>query len=724
MPRRALLLLLATMAAMEHRASAEEEGAGGADDAPPPFELPEIRVVGEPQTLSSFFSSPARDSAQIFDLPYTLETVRGVGEAGLRAPRSLVDALGGVNQILTQKTAPGQGSPILRGFTGFRTVTLVDGIRLNNSVWRDGPNQYTQLVEPLMLERAEVAFGPSSVQFGSDAIGGAIHLITYTPVRTDGGVRTGGRLYERYGSGEDSLSSRAEAEIGAERYAAYLGGSLRDFGDLSGGRHQGRFEETGYDEQSADAKLVYALDPRLDAVLGYQRHFQDEVPRTHATVFAQSYRGTTTGTDLERDTTLLRDLAYAKVRNRHATDRVRGEWTVYRYLLDEREDRVLSNGRKRIQGFADEMLGTTLQMDAPSVSGGRLSFGADYSYEGVDSDFREYDADGSFRVEQPRGPVADDSSYQMAGIFLENRSPLAPRIELVAGGRYTYVRADADEVDPNPADSQPFDSVSEDYSALVGNLRTIYRAHENLNLYLGAAQGFRAPNLSDLTRFDVARSGETEIPATDLDPEHYLTLEIGAKLDTGPVACQVAGYYTFVDDMIVRIPTGTLDADGNPIVTKDNVGDGYIDGVEASATLPLAAGFSLYGAFAWMEGRVDELESPAEKDEGPLTRTQPTSATVGARWEPAERRIRAEAEVRIVDDEDRLSASDERDTQRIPPAGTPGYTVFALRGSWQAREGLRFFVNLENIGDRDYRVHGSGTNEAGANIVLGLDWRF
>lgn len=705
--------------------AAAEEEAGTKDSEPPPtFELPAVTVVGEPRTLASFLSANERDPGEVFDLPYTLEPVEGVGESALRAPRSLVDALGSVHQIHTQKTAPGQGSPTVRGFTGFRTLTLVDGIRLNNTVWRDGPNQYTQLVEPLMLDRAEVAFGPSSVQYGSDAIGGALSLVTHTPRRTEGGVRTGGRLYGRYASAEDSLSGRAEGEVATQRAAAYLGGTLRNFGDLSGGRHQGRFEDTGFDEDSSDGKLVVALDERLDAILAYQRHAQDEVPRTHSTVFAQSYRGTSLGTDLARDTTLYRELVYGKVRNRRDTDPVRGDWTVYRYVLDEREDRTLSTSRKRIQGFTDEMLGTSLFVDAPSFARGRLSCGADYSFESVNSDFREYNPDGSLREQRTRGPVADDSSYQMAGVFIENRSPIAPRTELVAGGRYTFVRADADEVDPIPSDADVFTSVSDEYSALVGNLRAIYNVRDDLNVYVGAAQGFRAPNLSDLTRFDVSRSGEVEIPATDLDPEHYLTLELGTKLEHDALECHLAGYYTFVDGMIVRFPTVATDGAGNPIVTKDNIGDGHIVGVEASAVVPVTETLSVFGAFAWMEGRIDDFKSLTVKDEVPLTRTQPTSALCGVRFEPMESRFRAEAEVRIADNEDRLSPSDERDTQRIPPGGTPGYTTFALRGTWEARDGFHLFANLENITDRDYRIHGSGTNEPGTNVVLGFDWRF
>ncbi len=78
----------------------------------------------------------------------------------------------------------------------------------------------------------------------------------------------------------------------------------------------------------------------------------------------------------------------------------------------------------------------------------------------------------------------------------------------------------------------------------------------------------------------------------------------------------------------------------------------------------------------------------------------------------------------IVDNQDRLSPRDKADTQRIPAGGTPGYTVYSLRGGAEVIEGLKVFAGIENITDVDYRVHGSGQNEPGTNVILGVDWTF
>jgi hemoglobin/transferrin/lactoferrin receptor protein len=84
----------------------------------------------------------------------------------------------------------------------------------------------------------------------------------------------------------------------------------------------------------------------------------------------------------------------------------------------------------------------------------------------------------------------------------------------------------------------------------------------------------------------------------------------------------------------------------------------------------------------------------------------------------------AEAVVDAAEKADRLSADDERDTQRIPPGGTPGYTVLTLRSGFTVMEDLLLTVALENVTDEDYRIHGSGVNEAGRNLVVQADWTF
>jgi hemoglobin/transferrin/lactoferrin receptor protein len=234
----------------------------------------------------------------------------------------------------------------------------------------------------------------------------------------------------------------------------------------------------------------------------------------------------------------------------------------------------------------------------------------------------------------------------------------------------------------------------------------------------------RAPNLSDLTRFDASRSGETEIPAPDLREEKYLSFEIGSKLFLDDLGVQGYGsyHYTFIDGMIVRFPTGAT-LDGEPVVTKDNVGDGFVQGVELGLSWNFYGGFAAFGMFTWLEGDVDTVVNN-QISRRPMSRIQPLTGLVGVRWDSPGKKYWVEGTMLLVDGQDRLSPRDKADTQRIPPGGTPGYVVATIRGGVEVREGLHLFAAVENIGDADYRVHGSGQNEVGTNVILGADWRF
>ena len=111
-------------------------------------------------------------------MPYSSDSLDGETLRTRKAVRTLPEALREVPGVMVQKTGYGQGAPFIRGFTSQRTLLLIDGIRLNNAVFREGPNQYWNTVDPFTIDRLEVVKGPSSVLYGSDAIGGTVNVIT------------------------------------------------------------------------------------------------------------------------------------------------------------------------------------------------------------------------------------------------------------------------------------------------------------------------------------------------------------------------------------------------------------------------------------------------------------------------------------------------------------------------------------------------------------------
>jgi hemoglobin/transferrin/lactoferrin receptor protein len=99
---------------------------------------------------------------------------------------------------------------------------------------------------------------------------------------------------------------------------------------------------------------------------------------------------------------------------------------------------------------------------------------------------------------------------------------------------------------------------------------------------------------------------------------------------------------------------------------------------------------------------------------------QPPNWRLGARWRWPEPRLEVEALVEHANAQDKLSSRDKADTQRIPPGGTPAWTVLNLRSRWSITDRSTLSLAVENLTDADYRVHGSGVNEPGRNLVASL----
>lgn len=685
----------------------------------------EFAAAEEVAALPEVVVTALRTETALAEVPGTVHVVdREALQAAV--PRTTPDVFRGMPSVMVQKTAYGQGSPYLRGFTGFRTLMMVDGIRLNNSTFRDGPNQYWNTVDPWSVARYETVLGPASVLYGSDAVGGAVNALTLAPPAWAGQPSWERTLAARVATADESLQARAGVRGRATEKLGFSAGiTWKKFNDVRGGADVGRQRHTGYDEADFDLRADYAFDSGATLTLVHQQVAQDDAWRTHSTFYGIDWEGLKTGDDQKRAYDQDRALTYLRLADADRAGAVAAyRLTLLRQAQDERLHRLRADGRRDESGVDVTTWGAALELESPSPVG-RWVYGVDVSHDEVDSFSRRYKADGSLNKEEVQGPVADDATCDLVGAYVQDVATLFDgALEVTPGVRYTYAALDADRVlDPVGGEAT---SREDDWDSVVGSLRALapFGTERRHAVYAGLSQGFRAPNLSDLTRLDTARSDEIETPVEDLDPERFTSAELGARYDDGQRSVEIAGYYTWIEDLIVRTPTGEI-VDELQEVTKKNAGEGYVAGVELTLGWQVAEDWHLRFSGSWMDGKVDAYPTSdpvAVRDY--VSRLMPLTGQAALRWQPVGRPFWLEAVVDAAEKATRLSADDERDTQRIPPGGTPGYAVLTLRGGTVVLDDLRLTVALENMADEDYRIHGSGVNEPGRNLVVQAEWTF
>ena len=682
--------------------------------ASPPQVNPDI------DELEQVVVTATRLPIRAFDVPAMAYAESAADVQQLYQSRTLPEALSEIPGVLVQKTANGQGSPFIRGFTGFRNVLLIDGIRLNNSVFRDGPNQYWNTIDTFSVSRIEVLKGPASVLYGSDAIGGAVNVLSDIPQSTQQGFSP--RVAYRYSDAESSDTARGDLTYVDARLRATGGYTYKSYGDVEAGGSTGVQPKTGYDEQDANARVEYELTDTSTLLLGYQYVNQDDAWRTHRTIYGISWNGTTVGTDRELRFDQQRQLGYLQLRQQDLGALADTMIASASYQSQsEDQHRVRSNLRFDELGFDVYTTGLWVQFDK-QWGRTRFMYGVDYYGDDVTSYNVEYNANGTIRRVHSQGPVADDATYDLTGAFVQAIVQVVPRLEATLAGRYTWAAVDANKVE-DPVTFATY-SISDDWTNFSGSFRLSFLpiADGPWNLYAGVSQAFRAPNLSDLTRLDTARSGELETPSPGLKPETYVSWEAGFKYQGERLGVQAAYFNTDGNDVIIRTPTGRTIA-GQREVTKTNAAESNVNGIEWQLSYLAMDRLTLYTDGMWIDGWQESfpVATSTETVREPIDLLMPATWHVGARLALADPRLQLDLMVEHASEQDQLSSRDIADTQRIPPGGTPAYTTLNLRSDWRVRDGVNLSLALDNITDEDYRIHGSGVNEPGRNLVASVN---
>ena len=641
-------------------------------------------------------------------------------------PRGFPSVFSSSPAVQVQKTANGKGSPFIRGFTGFRNLLLIDGVRLNNAAFREGPNQYWGTVDPLIASRIELIKGQGSVLYGSDAIGGTVNIITKdaTPLSYEENKSFAeGQLIYRGSSAEQSHTGRVEGTAGVgQKTGVIMGYTGRSIGNIRTAG-LGELPYTGYSENGIDLRVDHYFRQNVRGIFSFQKFDQDNVWRVHKTIYAKPWEGTSVGNELQRSGDQSRTLAYAQVK----ADELGGPIQKIHTSLSwhhhqENRLRIKSNQKGDFQGFDLDGFGSWVQMESDSIVG-KLTYGASYYQDIADTYRNDLDENGKVTKERIQGPFGDDAIYKQLGFFVQDRLKIADQFDIDFGSRFTNVIADIERFkDPESGEAG---QIHKDWNNISNSVRGIYKpdGNEMFNIFGGASQGFRAPNFSDLSRLDSARSNEIETPSPNLNPEKFVSYEIGSRFNNEKFQLGVSCFYTDIQDMIVRTPTGRM-IENEFEVIKKNGSKGYVYGMELDGSYQINDWLNAFGALAFNDGMADTYpDSTLSLLSEPVSRLLPLNGTLGLRCNLGDSQW-IELSTMISDKQDKLNTRDQKDIQRIPPGGTPGYVIFNVRYGLQLNEQVLLTAGIDNITDQDYRIHGSGQNEPGINFIFGASINF
>lgn len=665
--------------------------------------------------LDPLVLTATRSEIRESDSPYWVDSIdsRFISE---NTRRTLPESLQFVPGVLVQKTAHGHGSPFIRGFTGRQNLLLVDGIRLNNSTWRSGPVQYWNTVDSFSIDRIELVKSQGSVLYGSDAVGGTLNAFTkssrFAEEEEGSFFSHGAAYYEFRSNGDDSHVGRIESSFGVGgKYGVHLGISAKDYGDIRDSA-VGLMRHTGHPEEDLDLRFDMALSDGVTLTLAHQYVNQDGIWRWHRTLSNPGWKHNdhfaVPGTFLSNIYDQERSLTYVRLtgENPEASAWIKrwsGTLSFQNSVESEFQGRTPVDLRR--SSIETDTWGLDLGFES-DLGPGTLVYGIDYYVDEVSSTASR-SSGGAFTFRPGDRPVADDASYHLFGAFTQYTWRPTDRFELTGGVRYTYAEAEWDAYRPQGATADSGGKGS--WDDISASLRALYRLNDCWHLYGGVSQAFRAPNLSDLTGTQLALSGLTSHGTPSLDPEEFITAELGVRYQSETLAFSIAGFHTWTDGAITNLTVGT-----DSFATNGQ--DGYLYGFEAEAVWLFRPGWQLSTGLAWQEGKTET----AANGERWMTRLVPFSGSLALRWTHPSEKFWVEGRVIGAADADRIHPADQAaDNQRIPTGGTPGYLVYMLHAGWRPTENFELTCGLENIADDDYRLHGSGQNEPGFGAIVG-----
>jgi len=655
--------------------------------------------------------------------------------------------------VLVQKSQLGGGSPIIRGFEANKVLMVVDGVRMNNAIFRGGHLQNIITMDNSILEKAEILLGPSSVMYGSDALGGVIAFYTKKPSlsSTAGKILFSGNAYTRYSSAYNEKTGHIDFNVGGKKIASLTSFTFSDFGDLmQGGSYNNKYPnwgkrnfyveringidsmvknsnvnkqvQTGYKQYDLLQKFLFKTG-KVENVLNFQYS-------TSSDIYRYDRLTETTGAGIARSAEWYygpqkRLLASWNINlSKSGLYDMAQITTAYQQVEESRHNR---NYRSTKLNHRTEKLNiASLNADfAKKIKKLELGYGAEITCNKVNSS--AYAENISTGVQSPLDTRYPDggSNTQSYAVYATGLYKVSEKIIVNGGLRFTHNRLYS-KFNDKTFFFFPYDEIEQSPSSVTGNAGIVFLPARGWKIEELTTTGFRTPNVDDMAKVFESVAGTVIVPNPNIQPEKTINYELSVSKNIQNRF--QAGATVWYTDYRNALSTDFSTFNGSDsilyngtvsrVVTVTNKKSAYVWGLSGNAGAMIGSHLFFSSTINYTYGRIKE-----DPTNYPLDHVAPLFGKVSLLAKFGKFNGEVFALYNGAKDSANYNLRGE-DNQVYSADAVRGYTpswfTANVRASYEINKHASIQFAAENIFDTFYRVFASGLSAPGRNFVITL----
>jgi hemoglobin/transferrin/lactoferrin receptor protein len=697
--------------------------------------------------LSEVVVSASKWEQKREEVPNKITTI-DVKEVAYLSSQTTADLLGNTGEVYIQKSQLGGGSPMIRGFSANSVLLVVDGVRMNNAIYRSGNLQNIISLDPNIIESAEVIFGPGSIIYGSDALGGVMDFHTQKIIYSkDNESLIKGNALLRYSTANNEKTGHFDIIYGRKNWGFVTSVSYSDFDDLRMGavKHDDyqRFHYaqrvgnqdsmmvnsdrdvqkfSGYNQLNLMQKFGVRLSDNAELIYGFHYSTTSDVPRYDRLIqynddqlkYAEWYYGPqvwmmhNVSLQLSSNTTFYNNARFS---------------FAYQFVEESRHSRKFNKDDKSSRTENLDVFNLNFDLDKKISEKSTLFYGLESSYNYVlSSAYTENILTGERGAESTRYPDGG-SDYLTTALYANFKSNLNSKTTLQLGMRYSYVWAES-RFETNIYDFE-FDQIKLNTGALNGSVGLVYRPTSKLNFNLNISSGFRAPNIDDIAKIFDSEPGSVVVPNEELKPEYVYNVDLGLSKKIGThVRIEATGFYSYITDLMDRRDFSIngqdsimYDGELSKVQAIQNVTSGWIVGGSMAFLADITQSIGFKATANLMTGE--------DKMGDPIRHVSPFFGTVGFIYSAKKIKIDAYANFNGAIKNENMNSGElgKPDLYTLDANGnlySPGWYTINLKGYYQITKLLQLNLGLENLLNHRYRPYSSGIVAPGRNFIIAL----